>query len=46
MTITVEGREVPFADVFLALAGGESHLLLDDGAYFSLPSPSCRRCAR
>ena len=37
--ITVEGREVPFADVFVALAAGESHLLLPDGAYFSLQKP-------
>ncbi|MGH3844505.1 MAG: SNF2-related protein [Pseudonocardiaceae bacterium] len=37
--ITVEGRQVPFADVFLALAAGESHLLLPDGAYFSLHKP-------
>lgn len=37
--ITVEGRQVPFADVFTALASGESHLLLPDGAYFSLHKP-------
>jgi superfamily II DNA or RNA helicase len=37
--ITVEGRQVPFAEVFAALAGGESHLLLPDGAYFSLEKP-------
>jgi superfamily II DNA or RNA helicase len=37
--ISVEGRQVPFADVFTALAGGESHLLLPDGAYFSLQKP-------
>ena len=37
--ISVEGRDVPFADVFGALAAGESHLLLPDGAYFSLQKP-------
>ncbi|PZS37679.1 MAG: helicase, partial [Pseudonocardiales bacterium] len=37
--ITVEGRQVPFTDVFTALAEGESHLLLPDGAYFSLHKP-------
>jgi superfamily II DNA or RNA helicase len=37
--ISVEGRDVPFADVFAALAAGESHLLLPDGAYFSLDKP-------
>jgi superfamily II DNA or RNA helicase len=39
ITITVEGRDVPFADVFVALASGQSHLLLPDGAYFSLDKP-------
>ena len=39
VTIGVEGRELPFAEVFVALAGGESHMLLDDGAYFSLLAP-------
>ncbi len=36
VTISVEGRELPFAEVFAALARGESHMLLDDGAHFSL----------
>ncbi|MBV9312834.1 MAG: DEAD/DEAH box helicase [Pseudonocardia sp.] len=39
VSITVENREVPFADVFVALAEGESHLLLPNGAYFSLQKP-------
>ena len=39
ISITVEGRQVPFADVFTALALGHSHLLLPDGAYFSLEKP-------
>ncbi len=39
VTITVEGREVPFADVFAALAAGHPHLLLADGAHFSLLDP-------
>jgi superfamily II DNA or RNA helicase len=39
ITITVEGRDVPFAEVFVALASGQSHLLLPDGAYFSLDKP-------
>ena len=45
ITITVEGREVPFTDVFIALNRGESHLLLPDGAYFSLDKPELRRLA-
>jgi superfamily II DNA or RNA helicase len=39
ISITLEGREVPFADVFAALAQGQTHLLLRDGAYFSLEKP-------
>ncbi|GLZ54131.1 DNA helicase [Actinomycetospora sp. NBRC 106378] len=39
ITISAEGREIPFADVFTALAKGRSHLLLPDGAYFSLEKP-------
>ncbi len=39
VTISVEGRELPFADVFMALARGDSHMLLDDGAHFSLLEP-------
>jgi superfamily II DNA or RNA helicase len=46
ISITVEGREVPFLDVFTALARGESHLLLDDGAYFSLGKPELQGLAR
>jgi superfamily II DNA or RNA helicase len=37
--ISVDGRDVPFSEVFAALAAGETHLLLPDGAYFSLHKP-------
>ena len=46
VTITVEGRQVPFADVFVALSRGESHLLLADGAYFALQKPELQTLAR
>ena len=46
ITITVEGREVPFTDLFVALAHGQSHLLLADGAYFSLDKPELAALAR
>jgi len=46
VTITVEGRPVPFLDVFLALSRSEPHLLLPDGAYFSLDKPELRALAR
>jgi superfamily II DNA or RNA helicase len=39
VTIRAEGRLLPFAEVFIALANGESHLLLNDGAHFSLLEP-------
>ncbi|MDX6721114.1 MAG: hypothetical protein QOJ63_3368 [Solirubrobacteraceae bacterium] len=39
VTISVDGRELPFADAFAALARGESHMLLADGAHFSLLAP-------
>jgi superfamily II DNA or RNA helicase len=40
VSIEVDGREVPFADAFTALALGQSWMVLDDGAYFSLDNPS------
>ena len=46
VTILAEGRAVPFAEVFTALALGQSHLLLPDGAYFSLDKPELRQLAR
>ena len=46
VTITVEGRPVPFLEVFVALSRGEPHLLLPDGAYFSLDKPELRALAR
>ncbi|HEY0803785.1 MAG TPA: SNF2-related protein, partial [Pseudonocardiaceae bacterium] len=42
VTVTVEGHDVPFTDLFVALAAGQSHLLLADGAYFSLDKPELR----
>ncbi|MQA62534.1 MAG: helicase [Actinophytocola sp.] len=46
VSITVEGREVPFTQVFTALARDESHLLLADGAYFSLQKPELQSLRR
>ena len=46
VTISVDGRELPFADVFVALAGGESHMLLEDGAHFSLLEPRLQSLRR
>jgi SNF2-related domain/SWIM zinc finger len=44
--ISVAGHPVPFLEVFLALSRGESHLLLPDGAFFSLDKPELRALAR
>ncbi len=46
VTITVEGRPVPFLDVFLALSRSEPHLLLPDGAHFALDKPELQALAR
>jgi superfamily II DNA or RNA helicase len=46
ITITVDGREIPFIDVFTALSRGQSHLLLDDGRYFSLEKPELQNLAK
>jgi superfamily II DNA or RNA helicase len=46
VTISVEGRELPFAEVFSALAGGASHVLLPDGAHFSLQDPRLQELRR
>nr|WP_232328087.1 SNF2-related protein [Kibdelosporangium sp. MJ126-NF4] len=46
VTITVDGRAVPFMDVFLALTRDEQYLLLPDGAYFSLQKPELRALHR
>jgi len=46
ITITVDGRDLPFGEVFYALAAGDSHLLLPDGAYFSLRKPELQTLLR
>jgi superfamily II DNA or RNA helicase len=45
VTVTVEGEDVPFAELFLALAHERSHLILPSGTYFSLDSPELRQLA-
>jgi superfamily II DNA or RNA helicase len=45
VTVTVEGEEVPFAELFVALAHGRSHLILPSGTYFSLDHPELRHLA-
>lgn len=40
--VTVGGERVPFAELFIALAEGQSHLVLPSGTYFSLDHESLR----
>jgi len=40
VSVTVEGRTVPFAPLFTALAKGRRRLLLVDGTYLSLDHPA------
>ncbi len=46
VTVTVEGHEVPFAELFVALSKGAPYLLLDDGAYFALDKPELQALRR
>ncbi|SEF16880.1 Helicase conserved C-terminal domain-containing protein [Jiangella alba] len=46
VTITADGRDVPFTDVFTALARDEPYLLLSDGGYFSLEKPELQSLRR
>ncbi|MDP9318987.1 MAG: SNF2 family helicase, partial [Actinomycetota bacterium] len=39
VTVSVDGEDIPFQDLFAALARGESHLILDSGTYFSIERP-------
>src|SRR5699024_1238411 len=34
--VPIDGHEIPFAELFTALATEQTHLLLNDGSYFSL----------
>ncbi|MBV9795504.1 MAG: helicase [Actinobacteria bacterium] len=46
VTITVEGQDVPFLQLFLALSRGEPQLLLPDGVWFDLDRPELQTLAR
>jgi superfamily II DNA or RNA helicase len=46
VTVTVEGRQVAFLDIFLALSRDEPYLLLADGAYFNLHKPELQALSR
>ncbi|MBB5786376.1 SNF2-related protein [Jiangella mangrovi] len=46
VTITADGQDVPFTDLFLALARDQPYLLLPDGGYFSLEKPELQALRR
>lgn len=37
--ITVDGEQIPFSDLFVALAGEQSHLVLPSGLYLAIDRP-------
>jgi superfamily II DNA or RNA helicase len=39
VTVTIEGRNVPFEPLFAALSTGEEQLILEDNSYLSLDQP-------
>ncbi|MGO3072538.1 MAG: DEAD/DEAH box helicase [Brevibacterium linens] len=41
--ITVDDHEIPFVELFTALAREQTHLILDDGSFFSLDNPAFGR---
>jgi superfamily II DNA or RNA helicase len=46
VTVTVGGEKVPFAELFVALAEGQGHLILPSGTWFSLDSEELGELAR
>ena len=46
VTVTVGGEQVPFAELFVALAEGLDHLILPSGTYFSLDVDELQELAR
>jgi superfamily II DNA or RNA helicase len=39
VTVTVDGEDVPFDQLFVALAAGQAHLVLPSGTWFTLDRP-------
>jgi superfamily II DNA or RNA helicase len=46
VTVTVGGEDVPFAELFVALAEERTHLILPSGTFFSLESDELQELAR
>ncbi|MDT0118111.1 SNF2-related protein [Microbacterium sp. PRF11] len=43
ITVTIDGRMIPFGVLFRALSRGQTRIKLSDGAWFSLSHPSLQR---
>ncbi|MFW0790554.1 SNF2-related protein [Gordonia sp. CPCC 205333] len=43
ITLNVDAHVLPISEVIAQLAGGATHMVLDDGTYFSLDAPELRR---
>ncbi|RNI19935.1 DEAD/DEAH box helicase [Flexivirga caeni] len=46
VSVTIDGEEVPFAELFAALARGDEAMLLLSGTWFSLDRPELRQLER
>jgi superfamily II DNA or RNA helicase len=46
VTVSVDGEHVPFQELFLALAAGESYLILPSGVFFSLDREEFRQLSQ
>ena len=44
VTVSIDGEEVPFDELFVALARGEEYLVLETGVYFGLDRPEFAGC--
>jgi superfamily II DNA or RNA helicase len=46
VTVTIEGHDVPFVDLFVALSRHDKYLMLPDGTFFSLDRPELNKLAQ
>ncbi|MBY6414308.1 helicase [Rhodococcus sp. BP-252] len=46
VVVTVDGTDIAFASVLTAITRGATHMLLDDGRFFSLARPSLEKLRR
>lgn len=44
--VSIDGEEIPFQTLFVALARGDSHLVLDSGTWFSIERPELEQLRR